>query len=414
MKKIKLLAVLLCVCPMMMFGQLEVRPDGTVRVNVSGSPNPTLGFSSSITTTPRLAPSISAGVSGHSAIVGGTASSGASIGVYGVGSGCQQRGRNIGVFGRLGMSYPSSPGPPPTVQNGAAIFGSILSTGHTRSFSQPFAGFFIGDTHVEGLLSATSTSWNSDYRFKENITDLNSVNAFNSTDLNSRNVINNVLRLNPVVYNLRQRYIEFQDSTGTTVREAVFSENSQLLQRRHFGLIAQEVQQLYPDLVFENGDGYLGINYIGIIPLLIQALKEQNVTIQGLRAEVDDLRRSNPPIIGVRPMQHNADIFALETVLFDDEDIFALQNERSAALFQNAPNPFSQSTEIRYYLPTSVSNAFLGIYDLNGRQLRQIRLTERGEGIQMISGAELPAGIYLYALIADGQKIDVKRMILTE
>jgi hypothetical protein len=31
-----------------------------------------------------------------------------------------------------------------------------------------------------------------------------------------------------------------------------------------------------------------------------------------------------------------------------------------------------------------------------------------------IKGSELRAGMYLYALIADGQEVDVKQMILTE
>jgi len=34
--------------------------------------------------------------------------------------------------------------------------------------------------------------------------------------------------------------------------------------------------------------------------------------------------------------------------------------------------------------------------------------------IIMIHGHELPAGMYLYALIADGTVIDTKRMILTK
>ena len=54
------------------------------------------------------------------------------------------------------------------------------------------------------------------------------------------------------------------------------------------------------------------------------------------------------------------------------------------------------------------------IYDLYGKQLKQIHLSQRGNGSQIISGSEFSAGIYLYALIADGKEVDVKRMILTE
>ncbi|MDR2474902.1 MAG: T9SS type A sorting domain-containing protein, partial [Bacteroidales bacterium] len=88
--------------------------------------------------------------------------------------------------------------------------------------------------------------------------------------------------------------------------------------------------------------------------------------------------------------------------------------EGQAALYQNIPNPFSQSTQIKYFLPTSVQKAFLCIYDLNGKQLKQYQLAERGEGRQQILGNEFAAGIYLYALIADGQEVEVKKMILTE
>ncbi len=49
-----------------------------------------------------------------------------------------------------------------------------------------------------------------------------------------------------------------------------------------------------------------------------------------------------------------------------------------------------------------------------GKQLKQITLTQRGEGSTLVSGSQFSPGMYLYALIADGQEVDVKRMILTE
>jgi hypothetical protein len=43
-----------------------------------------------------------------------------------------------------------------------------------------------------------------------------------------------------------------------------------------------------------------------------------------------------------------------------------------------------------------------------------LAIAQRGESSQLISGSEFEPGIYLYALIVDGQEVDVKRMILTE
>ena len=61
-----------------------------------------------------------------------------------------------------------------------------------------------------------------------------------------------------------------------------------------------------------------------------------------------------------------------------------------------------------------MGSALLCIYDLQGKQLRQIVLNERGQAALSLSASEFRPGIYLYGLIADGQEIDVKRMILTE
>mgnify|MGYP001277375493 FL=1 len=51
------------------------------------------------------------------------------------------------------------------------------------------------------------------------------------------------------------------------------------------GLLAQEVQQAFPELVKEAGDaeGTLSINYQGMIPVLINAIKEQQIELQKLK-----------------------------------------------------------------------------------------------------------------------------------
>ena len=51
------------------------------------------------------------------------------------------------------------------------------------------------------------------------------------------------------------------------------------------GLLAQEVQKAFPELVKKAGDaeGTLSINYQGMIPVLINAIKEQQIELQRLR-----------------------------------------------------------------------------------------------------------------------------------
>ena len=54
-------------------------------------------------------------------------------------------------------------------------------------------------------------------------------------------------------------------------------------------------------------------------------------------------------------------------------------------------------------LPDNVGNATIMIYNLEGKQMKNIQLANRGEVTVKIFGNELSAGMYLYSLIADGK-----------
>lgn len=51
-----------------------------------------------------------------------------------------------------------------------------------------------------------------------------------------------------------------------------------------YGVIAQEVQQEFPEMVSEGFDGYLEVNYIQLIPVMIEAIRE-------LKNEIDSLKQ---------------------------------------------------------------------------------------------------------------------------
>ena len=165
----------------------------------------------------------------------------------------------------------------------------------------------------------------------------------------------------------------------------------------HIGLLAQEVEKIAPEVVRTSIDGTKAIAYTELIALLIEGIKEQQTQIDNLSTQ---LKASLAPVKSAASMP--------------DGKTGILTGNLLATLYQNTPNPFSQSTQIKYYLSKEISQALLCIYDINGKQLRQITLYERGESSLTLHGSELAAGIYLYGLIADGQQVDVKRMVLTE
>ena len=60
---------------------------------------------------------------------------------------------------------------------------------------------------------------------------------------------------------------------------------------RDAGLIAQEVQEVFPEAVFTNqADGYMGINYSRFPALFVEAMKEQQSIIETQKTEIEKLK----------------------------------------------------------------------------------------------------------------------------
>ena len=63
------------------------------------------------------------------------------------------------------------------------------------------------------------------------------------------------------------------------------------------GLIAQEVEEVVPEVVFTSVGGYKGVSYQSLTGLLVEAIKEQRQEYQSqidaLRTEVEGLKAAN-------------------------------------------------------------------------------------------------------------------------
>ncbi len=239
--------------------------------------------------------------------------------------------------------------------------------------------------------------------------------------------------LQPVTYNLDLDAIdELQKSDDPKInalRDSLFmsrsSEEKEIEAKArankekqvYSGFVAQDVEKAAQSVGYdfsgvdapENGKGTYGLRYAEfVVPLVkaVQELSEQNnqllKTVETLKQKIEKLEE-NTPVISLRSNTEENSVTDLSDIIIEQ-----------CKLYQNAPNPFSQSTQIKYYLPQDVKTACLCIYNLQGTQIKQITITQRGEDSQWISGSELTAGMYLYALIVDGKEVDTKRMILTK
>ena len=68
----------------------------------------------------------------------------------------------------------------------------------------------------------------------------------------------------------------------------VWNEESTRYGEHDTGVIAQEVQSVLPEAVTEREDGYLAVDYQGLIPLLIEAIRTLSEKVDSLEQKLND------------------------------------------------------------------------------------------------------------------------------
>jgi septal ring factor EnvC (AmiA/AmiB activator) len=74
------------------------------------------------------------------------------------------------------------------------------------------------------------------------------------------------------------------------IRGVTFTRNDQEdKEKRHAGVIAQEVEKVLPEVVVEGNDGIKSVAYGNLVGLLIEAIKEQQESIKGQQKQINTL-----------------------------------------------------------------------------------------------------------------------------
>ena len=139
-----------------------------------------------------------------------------------------------------------------------------------------------------------------------------------------------------------------------------------------------------------------GIDYAEIVVPLVKAVQELSAEIDSIKAAA----ASNQKII-----PGNNGTGSTETTI-------QVELANNVILYQNEPNPFGESTSIRYYIPDNLAtNAYIVFYDFYGKELKKIEITEKGYGKINADTKNLTGGIYSYSLMIDGNVKDSKKMV---
>ncbi|MFD0862645.1 tail fiber domain-containing protein [Sungkyunkwania multivorans] len=222
---------------------------------------------------------------------------------------------------------------------------------------------------VKGSFRCYSLSTTSDKRFKKDIKDIASA-------------LTMINELQGVTY----MFDRSQQREGESFPEGL-----------NIGLIAQDVKKVLPELVFEDGQGIYSVNYIGIIPILIEATKELNEQLLEKEAQLAEVEER------VRRLEEQIIALGKTNTIEATEGYF---------LEQNRPNPAENSTKIQYRTPLEAKNIALKVFNANGTLIWQRIVHPSFEGEVDIPTNTFKAGVYIYALTIGDRIMTSKKLIV--
>ena len=276
MKKLFLFVALSLVAASYVSAQLKVETSGNVKISknvaigtatnsyiglnllhVSTTTTPYYGIQSVVKTPSSMPTSSIYGVYGYAD-------------AYSLTIGNQQLGPIVGVFGKAKVTGYSNNNFSAGVAGmahyygGIGVYGGIGSDNMplpNNSLGGPYSAYFAGNVKVTSTLTAAAVTTTSDSRLKDDIQYI------------SRPTIDLINLLRPVTYKFKQDSIQYVYLAGAKEMDAT-----------HYGLVAQDVQQIIPDIVYEGGNGYLSVNYTEIVPLLVKSIQELSDEVNKLKA----------------------------------------------------------------------------------------------------------------------------------
>ena len=310
--------------------------------------------------------------------------------------------RSYTSVGLLGGKYPGSYVP----TNFAGVYGSETDMNPVFSnYSGIYAGYFYGKVRVTNGIYATVLSPSaSPSTSGQGGTTILSDRGESVTDKLSQVQALQFLRYDPTkeddsvmakasVSNLEDWEIDNMspkelDSLSKAMGDA---EPERYLSPIQYGLDAAQLKAVYPELVYEDANGNVSINYVEMVPLLVQSIKELSAKVAALE--------------GTSPKKAKTGTTSIEETASDVDMV---------RMDQNKPNPFSESTVITLNIPEQTQTASIFIYDMSGKQVQNIAVSERGETNITVYASDLTAGMYIYTLVVDGKVAVTRRMIVSK
>lgn len=160
----------------------------------------------------------------------------------------------------------------------------------------------------------------------------------------------------------------------------------------HWGFIAQELIEVFPNSIIDKSNDTLSVRYQEIIPILTKALQEQQELIENQNKKIKKL-----------------EIAVINETKAESANNNSIMN-KLPVLFQNTPNPFNSKTSIDYYIPEGTSQASIIVSNQEGKLVYSSIIKSTGMGRTILDDLKISQGTYLYSLYVNGILIDTKKM----
>ena len=98
---------------------------------------------------------------------------------------------------------------------------------------------------------------------------------------------------NPSDIKLKDNIEQIDDTLFKNLNPVSFCFKNDIKHKKHFGLIAQELEVVYPELVNNSEFGFKTVNYIELIPILLSQMKNMQVEIDKLKEEIKGIKEIN-------------------------------------------------------------------------------------------------------------------------
>ena len=153
----------------------------------------------------------------------------------------------------------------------------------------------------------------------------------------------------------------------------------------HSGFIAQELEKVLPHLVATDEKGNKAVNYMELMPYLVEAIKEQQTQINDLKAQISDNFKAQ------------------------NQDLISFTNTKIISV---SPNPSRDVIAVSLNIDKGIENASLQVFDLNGKMLSNLSIKERETNIsKTLQKDNFGQGIYIVSLVVNGKSIDTKKIV---